>query len=141
LDIPTHTVNMTTLRSTHDLWQSYSMSPYEVCYILFADGMHFDVFRVKEPSSDTLAQFLLNNEGERCVVVLDVRFPQSCSARLTHFNFRRSRRWKIQRRCTLFSCLGNLVSSYNIISTTMLYSFSKAAVPLKRESDMLILPK
>lgn len=30
LDVPTHTVNMTTLRSTHDLWQSYSMSPYEV---------------------------------------------------------------------------------------------------------------
>jgi ATP-dependent Clp protease ATP-binding subunit ClpA len=25
----------------------------------------------EEPSSDTLAQFLLNNEGERCVVVLD----------------------------------------------------------------------
>ncbi|OAX41570.1 P-loop containing nucleoside triphosphate hydrolase protein [Rhizopogon vinicolor AM-OR11-026] len=53
LDVPTHTVNMTTLRSTHDLWQSYSMNPYE------------------EPSSDTLAQFLLKNEGERCVVVLD----------------------------------------------------------------------
>jgi hypothetical protein len=33
LDIPTHTVNMTTLRSTHDLWQSYSMSPYEVCHV------------------------------------------------------------------------------------------------------------
>lgn len=30
LDVPTHTVNMTTLRSTHDLWQSHSMSPYEV---------------------------------------------------------------------------------------------------------------
>jgi len=30
LDVPTHTVNMTTLKSTHDLWQSYSMSPYEV---------------------------------------------------------------------------------------------------------------
>ena len=30
LDMPTHTVNMTTLRSTHDIWQSYSMSPYEV---------------------------------------------------------------------------------------------------------------
>ena len=30
LDVPTHTVNMTTLQSTHDLWQSYSMSPYEV---------------------------------------------------------------------------------------------------------------
>ncbi len=30
LDVPTHTVNMTTLRSSHDLWQSYSMSPYEV---------------------------------------------------------------------------------------------------------------
>lgn len=34
LDVPTHTVNMTTLRSTHDLWQSYSMSPYEVCILL-----------------------------------------------------------------------------------------------------------
>ncbi|KAH7909866.1 P-loop containing nucleoside triphosphate hydrolase protein [Hygrophoropsis aurantiaca] len=53
LDVPTHTVNMTTLRSTHDLWQSYSMSPYE------------------EPSSNTLAQFLLDNEGKQCVVVLD----------------------------------------------------------------------
>lgn len=31
LDVPTHTVNMTTLKSTHDLWQSHSMSPYEVC--------------------------------------------------------------------------------------------------------------
>ncbi len=30
LDVPTHTVNMTTLRSTQDLWKSYSMSPYEV---------------------------------------------------------------------------------------------------------------
>jgi hypothetical protein len=30
LDVPTHTVNMTTLRSTQDLWQSYSMTPYEV---------------------------------------------------------------------------------------------------------------
>lgn len=31
LDVPTHTVNVTTLKSTHDLWQSHSMSPYEVC--------------------------------------------------------------------------------------------------------------
>ncbi|KAF9246235.1 P-loop containing nucleoside triphosphate hydrolase protein [Melanogaster broomeanus] len=53
LDVPTHTVNMTTLRSAHDIWESYSMSPYE------------------EPSSCTLAQFLLENEGKRCVVVLD----------------------------------------------------------------------
>ncbi|KAF4615198.1 hypothetical protein D9613_002613 [Agrocybe pediades] len=53
LDVPTHTVNMTTLRSTHDLWQSYSMSPYE------------------EPTTCTLAEFLINNEGKRCVVVLD----------------------------------------------------------------------
>lgn len=30
MEVPTHTVNMTTLRSTHDIWQSYSMSPYEV---------------------------------------------------------------------------------------------------------------
>ena len=58
LNVPTHTVNMTTLRSTHDLWQSYSMSPYE------------------EPSTLTLAEFLTDNEGNRCVVVLDVRiFP------------------------------------------------------------------
>ncbi|OBZ69316.1 hypothetical protein A0H81_10962 [Grifola frondosa] len=53
LDVPTHTVNMTTLRSTHDIWRSYSMSPYEA------------------PSTCTLATFLLENEGKRCVVVLD----------------------------------------------------------------------
>ena len=29
LNVPTHTVNMTTLQSGHDLWQSRSMSPYE----------------------------------------------------------------------------------------------------------------
>ncbi|KAJ6622900.1 hypothetical protein B0H10DRAFT_2162674 [Mycena sp. CBHHK59/15] len=29
LDVPTHTVNMTTLRTAHDLWQAYSMNPYE----------------------------------------------------------------------------------------------------------------
>ncbi|KAJ7154208.1 P-loop containing nucleoside triphosphate hydrolase protein [Mycena filopes] len=53
LDVPTHTVNMTTLKSSHDLWQAYSMNPYE------------------EPTSSTLAEFLINNEGKRCVVVLD----------------------------------------------------------------------
>ncbi|KAG7446255.1 P-loop containing nucleoside triphosphate hydrolase protein [Guyanagaster necrorhizus] len=53
LDVPTHTVNMTTLRSAHDLWQSYSISRYQ-------DG-----------SPCTLAEFLINNEGKRCVVVLD----------------------------------------------------------------------
>ncbi|KAJ3555793.1 hypothetical protein NM688_g2379 [Phlebia brevispora] len=53
LDVPTHTVNMTTLRSTHDIWRSYSMNPYE------------------PPSTCTLADFLLENEGKRCVVVLD----------------------------------------------------------------------
>ncbi|KIJ69195.1 hypothetical protein HYDPIDRAFT_80407 [Hydnomerulius pinastri MD-312] len=57
LDVPTHTVNMTTLRSTHDIWQSYSMSPSHSNF--------------QEPSSCTLAQFLLENEGKRCVVVLD----------------------------------------------------------------------
>ncbi|TFK54692.1 P-loop containing nucleoside triphosphate hydrolase protein [Heliocybe sulcata] len=54
LEVPTHTVNMTTLRSTHDIWQSHSMNPYE------------------EPSSSTLAEFLIDNERKRCVVVLDV---------------------------------------------------------------------
>ncbi|KAH9928093.1 uncharacterized protein B0H18DRAFT_1001360 [Fomitopsis serialis] len=53
LEVPTHTVNMTTLRDTHDIWRSYSMSPYEA------------------PSTCTLADFLIANEGRRCVVVLD----------------------------------------------------------------------
>ncbi|KAI9466082.1 P-loop containing nucleoside triphosphate hydrolase protein [Lactarius psammicola] len=53
LGVPTHTVNVTTLQSTHDIWDSYSMSPYE------------------ELSARTLSQFLLENEGKRCVVVLD----------------------------------------------------------------------
>ncbi|KJA26984.1 hypothetical protein HYPSUDRAFT_63248 [Hypholoma sublateritium FD-334 SS-4] len=53
LEVPTHTVNMTTLRSTHNLWESHSMSPYET------------------PTTCTLAEFLTNNEGKRCVVVLD----------------------------------------------------------------------
>ncbi|KAJ7080411.1 P-loop containing nucleoside triphosphate hydrolase protein [Mycena belliarum] len=53
LDVPTHTVNMTTLRSAHDLWQAFSMTLYE------------------EPTTCTLAEFLVNNEGKRCVVVLD----------------------------------------------------------------------
>jgi len=53
INVPTHTVNMTTLRSAHDLWQCFSMSPYE------------------EPSNVTLAQFLIHNEGKRCIVVLD----------------------------------------------------------------------
>jgi len=53
LDVPTHTVNMTTLRSTYDLWKCFSMSPYE------------------ESSDTTLTQFLMHNEGKRCVVVLD----------------------------------------------------------------------
>jgi hypothetical protein len=64
LGVPTHTVNMTTLRSTHDLWQSYSMSPYE------------------EPSTLTLAEFLTDNEGKRCVVVLDVRIFSLLSRRI-----------------------------------------------------------
>lgn len=68
LDVPTHTVNMTTLRSTHDLWQSYSMDPYE------------------EPSTSTLAEFLTENEGKRCVVVLDVSIhlvPSKVAPQLT----------------------------------------------------------
>jgi len=53
LDVPTHTVNMTTLSSTHDIWRSYSMSPFE------------------EPSTSTLGDFLTENQGKRCIVVLD----------------------------------------------------------------------
>ncbi|KAI5122213.1 hypothetical protein M0805_002702 [Coniferiporia weirii] len=53
LDVPTHTVNMTILKTSHDLWQCPSMSPYD------------------QPSDRTLAEFLTDNEGKRCVVVLD----------------------------------------------------------------------
>lgn len=84
LDVPTHTVNMTTLRSTHDLWQSYSMDPYE------------------EPSELTLAEFLTENEGKRCVVVLDVRLSCHWSDAVTDFRFacnRRSIKSWMKRRC------------------------------------------
>ncbi|KAF5338699.1 hypothetical protein D9611_013369 [Ephemerocybe angulata] len=53
LDVPTHTVNMVSVRSQDDLWESYSINPHE------------------EPTNCTLAEFLVNNEGKRCVVVLD----------------------------------------------------------------------
>ncbi|KAH8117111.1 hypothetical protein DFH11DRAFT_1579357 [Phellopilus nigrolimitatus] len=53
LDVPTHTVNMTILKTSHDLWQCPSMSPYD------------------PPSERTLAEFLEENAGKRCVVVLD----------------------------------------------------------------------
>jgi hypothetical protein len=71
LDIPTHTVNMTTLRSAHDLWQSFSMSPYEVCLVRAAK---ICANMLQDPSTITLANFLVDNEGKRCIVVLDVRF-------------------------------------------------------------------
>ena len=93
LGVPTHTVNMTTLRSTHDLWQSYSMSPYE------------------EPSTLTLAEFLTDNEGKRCVVVLDVRgFLDLTALRkmiLKLFSLRKSTRSSTKRLSSLSSCLGN----------------------------------
>jgi hypothetical protein len=41
LDVPTHTVNMTTIKSTHDLWQSYSMSPHEVKSIYLTATMFY----------------------------------------------------------------------------------------------------
>ncbi|KIK92311.1 hypothetical protein PAXRUDRAFT_147605, partial [Paxillus rubicundulus Ve08.2h10] len=71
LDVPTHTVNMTTLRSAHDIWQSYSMSPYEASPTLSVLKVNCRPLTPQEPSSCTLTQFLLENEGKRCVVVLD----------------------------------------------------------------------
>ncbi|KDQ61064.1 hypothetical protein JAAARDRAFT_55783 [Jaapia argillacea MUCL 33604] len=53
LDVPTHTVSMTILKSTHDIWRSTSMDPDE------------------DVSNSTLIEFLEENEGKRCVVVLD----------------------------------------------------------------------
>ncbi|KAJ3879091.1 P-loop containing nucleoside triphosphate hydrolase protein [Lentinula edodes] len=54
LEVPIHTVNMTTLRSADDIWRSYSISSDE------------------DATPCTLVEFLANNEGKRCVVVLDV---------------------------------------------------------------------
>ncbi|KAG7092001.1 hypothetical protein E1B28_008388 [Marasmius oreades] len=53
LDVPIHTVDMTTLRSADELWKSYSISSSE------------------DTVPCTLVEFLANNEGKRCVVVLD----------------------------------------------------------------------
>ncbi|KAJ3868754.1 P-loop containing nucleoside triphosphate hydrolase protein [Lentinula novae-zelandiae] len=53
LEVPIHTVNMTTLRSADDIWRSYSISSDE------------------DATPCTLVEFLANNEGKRCVVVLD----------------------------------------------------------------------
>lgn len=54
LNIPSHTVNLTTVRTPGDLWKSFSMDPNE------------DVI-----SQLTLEEFLIENEGRPCVVVLD----------------------------------------------------------------------
>ncbi|KAM6500197.1 P-loop containing nucleoside triphosphate hydrolase protein [Amanita muscaria] len=54
LEVPTHIVNMTTLRAPHELWQSHSMDPDN-----------------QTSTTSTLAKFLTKNEGKRCVVVLD----------------------------------------------------------------------
>ncbi|KAJ7436215.1 hypothetical protein FB451DRAFT_194240 [Mycena latifolia] len=48
-----HGKSLLARKSAHDLWQTFSMNPYE------------------EPTTCTLAEFLINNEGKRCVVVLD----------------------------------------------------------------------
>ncbi|KAH9928488.1 P-loop containing nucleoside triphosphate hydrolase protein [Epithele typhae] len=53
LQVPTHTVNMTTLQNTGDIWRSHSIAPMEA------------------PSDNSLKDFLIENEGKRCVVVLD----------------------------------------------------------------------
>ncbi|KAJ4486276.1 P-loop containing nucleoside triphosphate hydrolase protein [Lentinula aciculospora] len=53
LEVPIHTVNMTTLRTADDIWRSYSISSEE------------------DAPPCTLVEFLANNEGKRCVVVLD----------------------------------------------------------------------
>ncbi|EIN07081.1 P-loop containing nucleoside triphosphate hydrolase protein [Punctularia strigosozonata HHB-11173 SS5] len=53
LKVPSITVNMTTLRNAQDLWQAYSTDPDSTA------------------SNHTLADFLLENEGKRCVVLLD----------------------------------------------------------------------
>ena len=63
---------MASLHSSIDLWQSLSMSAYEV------RGLMVFVFNVvhicfqAEPSKLTLTDFLIKHEGQPCIVVLDV---------------------------------------------------------------------
>ncbi|KAG6873804.1 hypothetical protein C0995_011029 [Termitomyces sp. Mi166 len=91
LDVPTHTVGMTTVHSAQDLWKSYSISPDE------------------PPSTRTLAEFLCDNEGKRCVVVLD-------EIEKTHGE---SPLWALlmpweHGRCT-FEANGRLVDTRNVV--------------------------
>lgn len=74
LDVPTHTVNMTTLCSTRDIWRSYSMNPYEVRAAWRITVSRQLTSKIQASSDLTLSDFLMENEGKRCVVVLDVRF-------------------------------------------------------------------
>ncbi|KAF8582296.1 P-loop containing nucleoside triphosphate hydrolase protein [Ramaria rubella] len=53
LNVPTHTINMTALRSQHDLWQCLSTGIEDA-------SPHLD-----------LGEFLVENQGKRCVIVLD----------------------------------------------------------------------
>jgi hypothetical protein len=55
------------------------MSPYEVGFSYCAILPNEPV--AQELSTNTLSQFLMENEGKRCVVILDVR-----SLRLMTFN-------------------------------------------------------
>jgi hypothetical protein len=48
------------------------MSPYEVM-LMFHEVNLMDPLFAQELSTNTLSQFLIENEGKRCVVILDVR--------------------------------------------------------------------
>ena len=62
---------MTILQSSHDLWQCPSMSPYEVRNLSNSFPSRRILILLQTPSDRTLAEFLTENEGKRCVVVLD----------------------------------------------------------------------
>lgn len=55
------------------------MNPYEVCFSLCNLIFFIANMLYQAPSSATLAQFLVQNEGKRCVVVLDVSAAQFVS--------------------------------------------------------------
>ena len=48
---------------------------------LFHEVILQDPVFVQEPSTNTLSQFLIENEGKRCVVVLDVRSQRFATCR------------------------------------------------------------
>ena len=120
LDVPTHTVNMTVLKSTQDLWQSYSMSTYEVSHACYLHPLLLNHYQ--KSTTCTLAEFLIDNEGKRCVVVLDVGNVHLCILTSDAMSTRKLRKHMMKRLYGHYSCHGSLVTVHLRQMAVMLMS-------------------